>query len=83
MIRRRLTLSVALAVAVALGAGCGSEQTAAPAPPEKTPQQVGAAQLLQEYEATPGCGCTGETRAKDRAATLFTYAGTGLVATTR
>ena len=75
---------VALAAAVALGAGCGSEQTGAPARRRKTPQQVGAEKLLKEYEATPGCGgCTGETRAKDRAATLFTYAGTGLVATTR
>jgi hypothetical protein len=72
-----------LAAAVTLGAGCGSEQTAAPAPPEKTPQQAGAEKLLKEYEATPGCGCTGATRAKERAATLFTYAGTGLVATTR
>jgi hypothetical protein len=70
-----------LAAAVALGAGCGSEPAAAP--PAKTPQQVGAEKLLREYEATPGCGCTGATRAKERAATLFTYAGQGLVASTR
>jgi hypothetical protein len=44
---------------------------------------VGAEKLLKEYAATPGCGCTGAVRAKERAATLFTYAGTGLVATTR
>lgn len=80
---RRLLVSVALAAAVAFGAGCGSEQTAVQAPAEKTPQQVGAEKLLKEYEATPGCGCTGATRAKDRAATLFTFAGSGLVATTR
>ncbi len=72
-----------LAAAVALGAGCGSEQTAAPKTPEQTPQQLAAEKLLKEYEATPGCGCTGPTRAKERAATLFTYAGTGLVAATR
>jgi hypothetical protein len=72
-----------LAAAVALGAGCGSEQTATPTTPAETPQQVAAEKLLKEYEATPGCGCTGPTRAKERAATLFTYAGTGLVATTR
>jgi hypothetical protein len=72
-----------LAAAVALGAGCGSEQTAAPTTPAATPQQLAAEKLLKEYEATPGCGCTGPTRAKERAATLFTYAGTGLVATTR
>jgi anaerobic selenocysteine-containing dehydrogenase len=81
VIRRRLTLSVVLAAVVALGAGCGGEPAAAPA--AKTPQQLGAEQLLKEYEATPGCGCTGATRAKERAATLFTYAGTGLVATSR
>jgi hypothetical protein len=78
---RRITLGVLLAAVVALGAGCGSEPAAAPA--AKTPQQVGAEKLLKEYEATPGCGCTGSTRAKDRAAALFTYAGTGLVAGTR
>jgi hypothetical protein len=72
-----------LAAVVALGAGCGGEPAAAPAPADKTPQQVAAQKLLEEYEATPGCGCTGETRAKERAATLFTYAGTGLVAATR
>ena len=68
---------------MALGAGCGSEQTAAPTTSAETPQQLAAAKLMKEYEATPGCGCTGATRAKERAATLFTYAGTGLVATTR
>ena len=72
-----------LAAALALGAGCGSEQTAAPTTPATTPQQLAAEKLMKEYEATPGCGCTGPTRAKERAATLFTYAGTGLVATTR
>ena len=82
MSSRRLSLSVGLAAAVALGAGCGSEPVAAPTT-ARTPQQEGAEKLLREYEATPGCGCTGATRAKERAATLFTYAGQGLVATTR
>lgn len=66
---------------MAFGAGCGSAQTAGQAPAEKTPQQLGAEKLLKEYEATPGCGCTGATRAKERAATLFTFAGSGRVTT--
>jgi hypothetical protein len=80
-VRARRSLLVAFAAAAQLGAGCGSEPVAAPA--TKTPQQVGAEKLLKVYEATPGCGCTGATRAKERAATLFTYAGEGLVAGTR
>ncbi len=72
-----------LAAVALLGAACGSEPTATPAASTRTPQQLGAEKLLKEYEATPGCGCTGATRAKDRAATLFTFAGTGLVASTR
>ena len=78
----RLLVSAALVAATLLGAGCGSEPAATPTA-AKTPQQVGAEKLLKIYQATPGCGCTGAIRAKERAATLFTYAGQGLVATTR
>jgi hypothetical protein len=81
--RRRPLALVALAVVTLLGAGCGGEPAVTPAATQKTPQQLGAEKLLKEYEATPGCGCTGAIRAKERAATLFTYAGQGLVATTR
>jgi anaerobic selenocysteine-containing dehydrogenase len=81
-VRRRLVL-VALAAATCLAAGCGGEPAATPAAAQKTPQQLGAEKLLKEYEATPGCGCTGAIRAKARAASLFTYAGQGLVATSR
>ena len=80
---RRLAVSVVLAAVTLFGAACGSEPAATPAAATKTPQQVGAEKLLKEYEATPGCGCTGATRAKERAASLFTYAGQGLVATSR
>ncbi len=79
---RNILVSMVLAAATLLGAGCGSEPAATPTA-QKTPQQVGAEKLLKTYEATPGCGCTGAIRAKERAATLFTYAGQGLVATTR
>jgi hypothetical protein len=81
-VRRRLVL-VALAAGTCLAAGCGGEPAATPAPAQKTPQQLGAEKLLKEYEATPGCGCTGAIRAKERAASLFTYAGQGLIATSR
>ena len=77
----RRSTTVVLAAVALLGAACGSEPTAAPA--AKTPQQLGAEKLLKEYQATPGCGCTGAIRAKERAARLFTYAGEGLVAGTR
>ncbi len=77
--------AVAGLVAAALLGGCGgAEPSAEPAPVVKTPQQLAAEKLIAEYEATPGCGgCTGELRAKERAAKLFTYAGEGLVAATR
>ncbi len=83
MTARRPVLAVALAAVTLLGAAWGGEPAATPAAAQKTPQQIGAEKLLKEYEATPGCGCTGAVRAKERAATLFTYAGQGLVATTR
>jgi hypothetical protein len=79
---RRILVFVVLVAATLLGVGCGGEP-AATTTAQKTPQQVGAEKLLKTYEATPGCGCTGAIRAKERAATLFTYAGQGLVATTR
>ena len=82
MTMRRLLVFVVLAAVTLLGAGCGSEP-ATPTATQKTPQQLGAEKLLKEYQATPGCGCTGAIRAKERAASLFTYAGQGLVATTR
>jgi len=78
----RLRVTVGLVAAALLMAACGA-QPAEPTSTAKTPQQVGAEKLLEEYEATPGCGCTGAVRAKERAATLFTYAGTGLAAQTR
>jgi hypothetical protein len=78
----RLRVTVGLVAAALLMAACGA-QPAEPTSTAKTPQQVGAEKLLKEYEATPGCGCTGAVRAKERAATLFTYAGTGLAAQTR
>ena len=80
---RRPLVLVALAAVTVLGAACGSEPAATPAAAQKTPAQLGAEKLLKEYQAVPGCGCTGAVRAKERAATLFTYAGQGLVATTR
>jgi len=78
----RLRVTVGLVAAALLMAACGA-QPAELTSTAKTPQQVGAEKLLKEYEATPGCGCTGAVRAKERAATLFTYAGTGLAAQTR
>ena len=78
----RLRVTVGLVAAALLMAACGA-QPAEPTSTAKTPQQVGAEKLLKEYEAVPGCGCTGATRAKERAATLFTYAGEGLAAKTK
>ncbi len=74
---------VALAASALLLAACGGQPAAAPDSTAKTPQQVGAEKLLKEYQAVPGCGCTGAVRAKERAARLFTYAGEGLVAQTK
>jgi uncharacterized low-complexity protein len=79
----RIRITTALAASALLLAACGGQPAADPDTSAKTPQQVGAEKLLKEYEATPGCGCTGALRAKDRAATLFTYAGTGLAARTK
>ena len=78
----RLRVTAALAAAALLLAACGG-QPAETTSTAKTPQQIGAEKLLKEYEATPGCGCTGALRAKERAAKLFTYAGNGLAAQTR
>ena len=78
----RLRLTAGLAAAALLLAACGG-QPAATSSTTKTPAQIGAEKLLKEYQATPGCGCTGAVRAKERAATLFTYAGDGLVAQTK
>jgi ABC-type glycerol-3-phosphate transport system substrate-binding protein len=80
---RGLRTSVALAASALLLAACGGRPAASGDTTAKTKAQVGAEKLLKEYEATPGCGCTGAVRAKERAATLFTYAGTGLAAQTR
>jgi len=79
---RLLRVTVALVAAALLIAACGG-QPAATSSTAKTPQQVGAEKLLKEYQAVPGCGCTGAARAKERAATRFEYAGTGLVAQSR
>jgi hypothetical protein len=76
--------SVALTAAALLIAACGGQSAASDGTTTaKTKAQIGAEKLLKEYEAVPGCGCTGPTRAKERAATLFTYAGEGLAAKTR
>jgi len=79
----RFRISVALAASALLLAACGGQPAASDTTTAKTKAQVGAEKLLKEYEAVPGCGCTGATRAKERAATLFTYAGEGLVAKTK
>ena len=80
----RFRITVALAGSALLLAACGGQPAASDGTTTaKTKAQIGAEKLLKEYEAVPGCGCTGATRAKERAATLFTYAGEGLAAKTK
>ena len=80
----RFRITVALAASALLLAACGGQPAASDGTTTaKTKAQIGAEKLLKEYEAVPGCGCTGATRAKERAATLFTYAGEGLAAKTK
>jgi hypothetical protein len=67
---RRAVLFVALLCVVGVAAW-GVAQAAAPhraSKPHETIQQINARKLLAMYAATGGCGCTGATRAADRAA---------------
>ena len=78
----RLRVTIGLVAAALLVAACGG-QPADSGSTGTSAAQAGAEKLLEEYQAVPGCGCTGAVRAKERAATLFTYAGTGLAAQTK